>query len=107
MTRRHLTADIGMLRLWCMLLAFCGIVKVILAKNVTVSTGQALVSAILDPAVSRITLDSDIRFEAEQWPATPYILKRNLTIDADPSGRHKVSSPVDRVQLFGSVSASS
>jgi hypothetical protein len=58
-----------------------------------VTTGEQLASAIRDPTVSRIVLDTDVRLAAKDWPDEPYRLARNLTVTSDFHGPHRVRTP--------------
>lgn len=76
-------ACFGLLLLGCMLLCAAT------TTTVTVGSEIELQQALLDSNVSRITVEQDIVFGRQAWDdfystAQPYILARNLTIDAAP-----------------------
>jgi hypothetical protein len=64
---------------------------------VHVKTDKELLLALTNETIKTIMVDNDIRFEAADWTehcgAGPCHLTRNVTITADPSGPHWVSSP--------------
>jgi hypothetical protein len=67
-----------------------GVVSAAAAGAVHVSTGRALVEALMNDAARVIVLDQDVRFETSDWPQQPYTLAHNVTVTSDRNGPHRV-----------------